>query len=262
MRTTGRGPVGELDQRSPVARGGAAVVQSDRAVSIASHPRRTLQRKGSLQVAELVASTAEPAFAVDGRALFVAMNPAAEELLDLSQSEALGRCCHEVVNGRDVFGNRFCCVDCPVAIMARRREPVRRFLMTLEPSPGGELRVEVFAMCVYGPHPRDLTILHVLEPLASRGTCDALVPPEGSTEADVVCTRAAVEGTATAQPGLTRRELEILRLLERGSETNDIARELFITSKTVRNHVQNILRKLDAHSRLEAVYCARRRHIL
>jgi DNA-binding NarL/FixJ family response regulator len=57
---------------------------------------------------------------------------------------------------------------------------------------------------------------------------------------------------------LTAREREILRLLANGLTTADIARELFITCKTVGSHIENILRKLHVHSRTEAVALAYR----
>jgi DNA-binding NarL/FixJ family response regulator len=52
---------------------------------------------------------------------------------------------------------------------------------------------------------------------------------------------------------LTDREREVLSLLAQGLNTPDIAQSLSISSSTVRNHVQNILHKLQVHSRLEAV---------
>ena len=55
---------------------------------------------------------------------------------------------------------------------------------------------------------------------------------------------------------LTPRETEILALLAGGSGTRQIARRLVISEKTVKTHVQNILRKLDAASRLEAAAIA------
>ena len=63
---------------------------------------------------------------------------------------------------------------------------------------------------------------------------------------------------APKQPAqwLSTRELEVLQLLAEGSSTEEIARGLFISVHTVRNHVKNILFKLDAHSKLEAVAMA------
>ncbi len=55
---------------------------------------------------------------------------------------------------------------------------------------------------------------------------------------------------------LTPRESEILALLAGGSGTRQIARRLVISEKTVKTHVQNILRKLGAASRLEAAAIA------
>jgi len=52
---------------------------------------------------------------------------------------------------------------------------------------------------------------------------------------------------------LTARELEVLQLLAEGSSTGQASERLGISSATLRAHVQAILRKLGAHSRLEAV---------
>jgi DNA-binding NarL/FixJ family response regulator len=60
-----------------------------------------------------------------------------------------------------------------------------------------------------------------------------------------------------AFPELTERELEVLDLLARDYRNADIARALVITPKTVRNHVSNILSKLQAADRAEAAARAR-----
>jgi DNA-binding NarL/FixJ family response regulator len=56
---------------------------------------------------------------------------------------------------------------------------------------------------------------------------------------------------------LTPRQAEILRLLERGWSTTQIAEELQLSRETVRNHVRHLLHSLGASSRLEAVALAR-----
>jgi DNA-binding NarL/FixJ family response regulator len=61
---------------------------------------------------------------------------------------------------------------------------------------------------------------------------------------------------------LTAREREVLRHLARGESNEDIANELFVSTHTIRNHVQNILTKLNAHSKLSAVATATRLGIL
>ncbi len=51
---------------------------------------------------------------------------------------------------------------------------------------------------------------------------------------------------------LSRRELEVLRLIAVGRTNRDIGSELFLSPRTVDMHVRNILAKLDCRSRTEA----------
>ncbi len=81
----------------------------------------------------------------------------------------------------------------------------------------------------------------------------------------VVRARAQIVSVARSRPErgpdpsrLTRRQLEILRLVADGVSTGQIAGRLYLSRATVRNHVAAALRALGAHSRLEAVAVARR----
>jgi DNA-binding NarL/FixJ family response regulator len=56
-----------------------------------------------------------------------------------------------------------------------------------------------------------------------------------------------------AFPELTDREREVLDLVARGHDNRRIARELFLSDKTVRNHVSNVMGKLGVATRAEAV---------
>jgi len=58
-------------------------------------------------------------------------------------------------------------------------------------------------------------------------------------------------------PNLTPRQIEVIRLLERGYTTTQIAEELHLSTETVRNHIRRLMRALGAHTRLEAVFIAR-----
>jgi len=70
------------------------------------------------------------------------------------------------------------------------------------------------------------------------------------------------EPTAGDAAGLTQREREVLILLAEGATTREISARLFISLNTTRNHVQRLIGKLGAHSRLEAVAAARRTGLL
>jgi PAS domain S-box-containing protein len=65
------------------------------------------------------------------------------------------------------------------------------------------------------------------------------------------------DDTPTAPPHLTPRQVEVLRLLEQGRSTKQIATELHLSTETVRNHVRRLFRALGVNSRLEAVAAAR-----
>lgn len=65
--------------------------------------------------------------------------------------------------------------------------------------------------------------------------------------------RVRAQSKRFADFALSPRELDVLVLLSVGTGTRRIADELFLSISTVRSHIQNILTKLDVHSRLEAV---------
>ncbi|MBN2413063.1 response regulator transcription factor [candidate division KSB1 bacterium] len=66
----------------------------------------------------------------------------------------------------------------------------------------------------------------------------------------------------TSSVKLTNRELEIINLIAEGLPNKEIAQRLFIETQTVKNHVHNILDKLQLHNRLEAVQYAHERNLL
>jgi DNA-binding NarL/FixJ family response regulator len=72
----------------------------------------------------------------------------------------------------------------------------------------------------------------------------------------------ADEKQSVPQPRLTDREMEVLKLVAKGRNNRDIAKELFISENTVKNHIRNILEKLHLHSRMEAVVYAVREKLL
>jgi DNA-binding NarL/FixJ family response regulator len=68
------------------------------------------------------------------------------------------------------------------------------------------------------------------------------------------------ETEASTPPAhLTPRQAEVLRLLEQGRSTKQIARELHLSPETVKNHVRHLLKALGVNTRLEAVAAVRNR---
>lgn len=65
-----------------------------------------------------------------------------------------------------------------------------------------------------------------------------------------------LEQVKEAKEELTKRELEVLKLIARGMYNKEIADELVISEKTVKNHISNIFRKIDVSDRTQAAIYA------
>jgi LuxR family maltose regulon positive regulatory protein len=72
----------------------------------------------------------------------------------------------------------------------------------------------------------------------------------------------ATPPTAELPEPLSERELEVLILIEAGKSNRRIAQELFVTTGTVKTHIRSIYRKLDAHSRTQALVRAKELNLL
>jgi DNA-binding CsgD family transcriptional regulator len=201
-----------------------------------------------MQALDIVASTAEAALATDCKGKIVAWNKGAERLLGYTARQVVGKRCFELLRGTDPFGNRFCDATCPLVNMARRHEAVHDFKLNLRKAESETVRTAVSVVFVREPSPSQLTIIHALKPLE----------PETETEER----RAPAPAARKRSIPVTRREIEVLRLLDDRKRTREIAALLFISNDTVRNHIKHILTKLKAHSRLDALFVARRDRLI
>jgi PAS domain S-box-containing protein len=212
---------------------------------------------------DVIARAGAAAFATDEKGRIAVWNKGAQEILGYPASQVLGKSCHEIICGRDVFGNRFCTRQCALAIMAEQHETVRHFELDVRNESGEVVTANVSIVVLPGPRAHQYTLVHLLERFDRHREVSALVhrilterhPLPGSRPA-------GAERPSPESPSLTSREIQILRLLAEGTSTKSIAESLFISVTTTRNHVQNILRKLDVHSKLEAVSLALRTHLL
>jgi len=90
----------------------------------------------------------------------------------------------------------------------------------------------------------------VLDPTVARKVLNRFAPPTHPRAKETIL------------DPLTDRELEVLKLAARGLKNQDIARELFLSVRTVQTHLSNIFGKLGVGSRTEAVLVALRRGLL
>jgi DNA-binding CsgD family transcriptional regulator len=219
---------------------------------------------GAAELLDLLASGHPAAFAVDSRDRIVFWNSGAAELLGRHPDEVLGLRCFETIGGRDVFGNRFCYANCPVMASLRTGEKVCGFELSLPANGHGPCLTNVTILRVPSVRPDLFTVVHILQPIeASSRLARALhqlgaqpLSPEEHA-ADLRATLAAFPGGgAPSAPPLTARETEVLGHVAAGLQNKEIAQQLDLSLATVRNHIHNILEKLEVHSKLEAVSLA------
>ncbi|MDR7570110.1 MAG: LuxR C-terminal-related transcriptional regulator [Armatimonadota bacterium] len=196
---------------------------------------------------EALERAGEPALVVDGRQRIILWNRAAEKLLGWSQEEVVGRPCYRVVAGYDRNGHLVCCPGCPEFAMARAEETIPPRDVCYRTRDGRYVWVNTSTLVLRpGPDPQDVFLVHLFRDVTRQRTVEELV--------ELLAAREGLLATVGAvKHPLTRREREVLSLLAQGMDTQAIARALVLSTATVRNHVQNLLRKLGAHTRAEAV---------
>jgi PAS domain S-box-containing protein len=179
----------------------------------------------------------------DGR--IALWNRAAQRILGYAARDVLGRPCCDVFVGMDASGNRLCYRGCHVMSLVKLGEPVQSFDMRTRTKNGRPIWLNISILTAPGKAAEACTI-HLFRDVTATRELLTLVherlagPPAGG---------------APGSPGasLSRRELEVLKLMAEGLGTAAAAERLRVSSATIRNHAQNIFAKLGVHSRLEAV---------
>jgi PAS domain S-box-containing protein len=204
--------------------------------------RSTLERAG------------DGAFVIGAGGHIVLWNRAAERILGYTARTVLGRPCCDVFVGMDGSGNRLCYRGCHVMNLVSLGEPVQSFDMRTRTKSGHAVWLNISILTVAGGTEGALTI-HLFRDVTATRELMSLVherlagPPAGNAP-------------GSGGPSLSRRELEVLRLMADGASTPIAAERLHVSRATIRNHVQSILAKLGVHSRLEAVAFATKQRLL
>lgn len=204
---------------------------------------------------DFLRGSAEPGVVITAEGSIDFLNPAAEQLFHLTTEQATGLPCHKLIRSRDQAQAVFCRPNCPVLHQALHGPPVPTVDFDMEQALG------VWRWFSVSTH----RIGSGLERRCIHFLRDVDVCRRLRMAAETLLTEVAAAATSPASPplaSLTQQERAILGCLVRGSTTQNIATDLNISPATVRNHVQHLLRKLDAHSRMEAVIRALREHLV
>lgn len=188
---------------------------------------------------------ADGAMLVDQDGIVRFWNRAAERLLGFRSEEVIGRPCHEVMKGETVNRHRLCSPACPIGRRLACGRGVRNFTMQTRTKQGRLIRLNVSSLPVPpGSKSARCSAAHLFR--------DVTRSQRGARRGAGQAQRSGEKIGAASWP-LTAREREVLRRLADGERTRDIAEHLCISRATVRNHVQHLLQKLGAHSRLQAL---------
>lgn len=196
---------------------------------------------------EALEQSPDALFVTDRNNRIVLWNKPLERLLGHEESEVRGATCAAVLCGSDRYGNRYCANPCPVIQIANRGEPVRRFELRIQTKMKTHVDVEVTILHIPAPPPYRFLLSHIVRPIERAAAEEA---PRQLEVTDVRAKR------------LTRREIEVLGMLANGLHIAEIGERLSISALTARNHVQNILDKLEVHSKSEAVAFAFRHKVI
>jgi PAS domain S-box-containing protein len=206
------------------------------------------------ELRKLVEGTSDPAFVVDGEGLLVAWNDPSRQLFGVTAELAIGKSCRSIVHGTDECGS-VCSHQCIVQQAISKNHPLKNFDLEV-PTISGLQWCNISVLIVEVDGSREPHALHIVRPGDVRKRLEMVmrdfVVSRTGLPAEQATAMIASRGPARASD-LSDREIEILRRLAQGGTTKSIADELHISRTTVNNHVQHILRKLDAHTRLEAI---------
>lgn len=104
---------------------------------------------------------------------------------------------------------------------------------------------------------KDVTPEQLISAVRLVATGDAILAPSITRRLiERYATREATSGLSADVSSLTERELEVLRLMARGLDNQDIAEKLVVSEATVKTHVAHILDKLGVDNRVQAVVIA------
>lgn len=192
---------------------------------------------------QFISRTSDGVCAVDRKQRIVLWNSSATRLLGFTADSVLGRRCYRVLSGTGDDGCRVCRKGCRMIGLARRGKLVPTRNLQVKALGGEELWVNLSTILLPTSWNELPVLIHLFR--------------EGPRQADRGL--AAELRSSPRTERLTRRQREVLSLLVEGASTREIARRMYVSVPTVRNHIHAILARLHVHSRLEAVAVALRR---
>jgi PAS domain S-box-containing protein len=232
-------------------------------------------RMREMEYMDTICNTMDGVFIVDVNNHIIRWNKGAEKILGHSEAEVLNRNCFQVVSGKASPEKAHCSQECRIYSNGLKGVPQNNYDLLIQPDSGNPrwINITILSSADFGGQPfiahifRDVTrekktALALDQFLAKLGTSP--LPMEDSDEKPGSKLSPPAIDPAIDKPSvsLSGREIEVLTLLAEGLSTKGLAQKLSISPFTARNHIQNILVKLNLHSKAQAVSYAFKRGLL
>ena len=221
----------------------------------------------TIQLLKSISNTTDGVFAVDENQRIVHWNDGAEKILGYSYQDAVGGYCYDIIKGIDQSSRQVCYLGCPVIDCAKSGSPTPGQDVKVKTKDGSTRWLSVVHTYL-DRESRDLNhrhlaaVVHIFrdatEGMEAKRTLERISKEvSGYSSPDEV-----KEPEVRQHEELTEREQQVVSMLAQGEGTHGIAKKLMISNATARNHIQNILVKLNVHNRLEAVAYVLRNRVI
>ncbi len=218
------------------------------------------------QVFSVLSRISDGALVTDDEGIVRFWNTPAERLLGFSSTEVIGAPCHKVIQGKFSNGQTLCAPNCPVFCRITKGKGVRNFDIQVMTKSGQLIWLNISSIPVPSSVKKGrFVVAHLFHEIKNLTKIRQLTEklyemvgglPEKHVRKEEENHNVPGNNEIPRSLPLTNREREILQCLAEGNDTKIIANRLCISPITVRNHIQHILGKLGAHSKLEALAIA------
>jgi PAS domain S-box-containing protein len=223
------------------------------------------------QYFDTLCNTGDGVYIVDAKMQIIRWNKGAEKILKYSETEVLNRECYRVIGGKNSQENSCCFQNCRIHASVLKGMPQRNFDLLTHTREKEPLWVNISILSP--PEGMEPFIVHIVRDITREKNMqlalEQFLADLGSTSlnANASGEKQVPKNSPSQRPHLldktlSSREIEVLTLLAEGLPTKGLAQRLNISHFTARNHIQNILVKLELHSKAQAVSYAFKRGIL
>jgi PAS domain S-box-containing protein len=223
----------------------------------------------------MLCNTADGVYIVDADKRILRWNKGAEKILGYVEPEVQNQECYRVLSGKSQPDKPLCGQTCRIHSSALKGILPKNYDMLVRSSEGKPrwINVSIFAKAD-GEEPFVAHLIRDITPEKTKGlaleqfladlNAQDLISKSSQGEKPAAKAAPAIQPQQPNKPAavLSERELEVLTLLAEGLPTKSMAQKLNISHFTARNHIQNILVKLNLHSKAQAVSYAFKKGIL